>query len=555
MKLYKLGRLWRTVRHLRYKQVIHRVVFRLAKPRPDHRPAPSLRETSSNWHSPVKREPSMIAPRQFLVLGQNYDLALGGWNPNNLSKLTCYNLHYFDDLNAKNSCDRLDWHKRLIASWIDQNPAPDGNGWEPYPLSLRVVNWIKWAQTHPESLTKEMVHSLAVQVRFLTRRLEWHLMGNHLFVNAKALIFAGLFFQGDEADRWRTMGLDILKQQIPEQILLDGGHFELSPMYHSLATEDLLDLIVITRRYEEGLTSSESAAMADWPALIQPMLTWLSVLTHPDGKLSFFNDAAFGIAPDLAELCGYAERIGLSVEALVGTPIHELPKSGYYRLSRGAAVVMADLAAVGPAYLPGHAHADTLSFEMSLAGQRVIINGGTSIYGTGAERHNQRSTISHSTLCLEKTNSSEVWSGFRVGRRARIIKICWSDKNEATYLAASHDGYRNMQGKPIHQRQWALSNRSLAIIDKVKHRQKRLAEAFFHLHPSVSVEMISRNEAQLHTESYKICVRASPEATMAVVPGFWHPEFGVSIPNQALCVRLSGLGGDEFTTDFKWEQL
>jgi hypothetical protein len=39
-----------------------------------------------------------------------------------------------------------------------------------------------------------------MQVRFLRKRLEVHLLGNHLFANAKALVFAGLYFSGDEAE-------------------------------------------------------------------------------------------------------------------------------------------------------------------------------------------------------------------------------------------------------------------------------------------------------------------------------------------------------------------
>ncbi len=53
-----------------------------------------------------------------------------------------YNLHYFDWINARDSSD--DIAARWIMRWIAENPAPGGNGWEPYPLSLRIVNWIKW---------------------------------------------------------------------------------------------------------------------------------------------------------------------------------------------------------------------------------------------------------------------------------------------------------------------------------------------------------------------------------------------------------------------------
>src|SRR5262249_39544867 len=139
------------------------------------------------------------------------------------------------------------------ARWIEENRVGQGNGWEPYPLSLRIVNWIKWALAGNE-LGVVAVQSLAVQTHYLVRRLEWHLLGNHLFANAKALIFAGVFFRGSEADSWRSKGLNILARQLPEQLLADGGHFELSPLYHSRIQEDLLDLVNLARTYPNVLS-------------------------------------------------------------------------------------------------------------------------------------------------------------------------------------------------------------------------------------------------------------------------------------------------------------
>ena len=62
------------------------------------------------------------------------------WNAPTLEKLWLYNLHYFDDLNAVDANTRCLWHKSLIGRWILENPPGKGNGWEPYPASLRIVN-------------------------------------------------------------------------------------------------------------------------------------------------------------------------------------------------------------------------------------------------------------------------------------------------------------------------------------------------------------------------------------------------------------------------------
>jgi len=97
-------------------------------------------------------------------------------------------------------------HSRLIKKWVQENPPGEGNGWEPYPTSLRIVNWIKWG-LEGNCLSDEALHSLAVQTRYLLKKLEYHLLGNHLFANAKALIFAGLFFCGKEAENWMSKGV------------------------------------------------------------------------------------------------------------------------------------------------------------------------------------------------------------------------------------------------------------------------------------------------------------------------------------------------------------
>ena len=154
------------------------------------------------------------------------------------------------------------------------------------------------------------LHSLAVQTRWLAQRLERHLLGNHLFANAKALVFAGLFFEGDEADAWLAAGLAIIAAQLPEQVLPDGGHFERSTMYHAICVEDLLDLINAGKAWA-GMVPA--AVLDDWQDAVRRMLQWLQGMSHPDGQIGFFNDAALGIAAEPAALRAYAGRVGMAL--------------------------------------------------------------------------------------------------------------------------------------------------------------------------------------------------------------------------------------------------
>jgi uncharacterized heparinase superfamily protein len=436
----QIGRFWRTLRHLRPVQIHGRIRFRLARPKPDLRAPPPLRRRTGAWCPPAARPCSLTGPGEFRFLNETGSLAEHGWDGPAKPKLWRYNQHYFDDLNAEGAAARNAWHPGLIADWLDANPPGQGSGWEPYPTSLRMVNWIKWALAG-NPLPPAAVASLALQARWLTRRLEWHLLGNHLFANAKALVFAGCFFDGAEAGGWLDIGLRILEREIPEQILADGGQFELSTMYHALAVEDMLDLVNIAAafgRFDE---------VERWRPSVAPMLSWLLTMSHPDGAIAFFNDAAWGIAPPNGALLAYASRLGIACGP-PSAPICHLPESGYVRMSAGDFVVLADLARIGPDYLPGHAHADTLSFEASFAGQRVFVNSGTSEYGTGTERQRQRGTAAHNTVVVEGRDSSEVWAGFRVGRRARPRNVQVAQYADRLHVEASHDGYRYLKQAP-----------------------------------------------------------------------------------------------------------
>jgi uncharacterized heparinase superfamily protein len=453
-------------------------------------------------------------------------------------------MHYFDDLNAQGAEQRVGWHRELMLHWVHENPPGRGTGWEPYPTSLRIVNWLKWALAG-NVMHRECLHSLAVQTRWLARRLEIHLLGNHLFVNAKALVFAGLFFEGKEAEQWLEMGRRILGKEIPEQILADGGHFERSAMYHAMALEDMLDLLNVFRAYGMDVP-------VDWLDAYIRMRSWLKVMTHPDGDIALFNDAAFGIAPTWLELDEYAARLWLVRPECVISPLMNLPETGYIRCERAGEVLLLDVGLVGPDYLAGHAHADTLSFELSLFGQRVIVDSGTSTYEKNEERQRQRGTAAHNTAIINGKDSSEVWNGFRVARRAYPILAAIQQKDNQIIVEASHDGYWRLPGKNIHRRKWIWEISSLTIEDEVTGSFTN-AEARFHLHPDIIVDDRLLGEGRLalllsQRERIEISVK---NGILSLDPTTWHSHFGVAVSNICLTVSFQT---SRVTTLIKWHK-
>ena len=514
-----------------------------------------VRLPSGAWQTPAARSASMLEATTFRFLNQVHTLpAQGVWNDAALAKLWLYNLHYFDDLNAQDTSARLDWHRALISRWISENPPASGNGWEPYPTSLRIVNWVKWLANGNAPLPG-MVNSLVQQSCWLIGRLERHLLGNHLFANAKALVFAGLFFDGPQAATWLDKGLKIIEEQLPEQVLADGGNFERSPMYHAIFLEDVLDLINAAH-YWPGLVPDEQVAV--WRETAGRMLSWLAGMTHPDGEIALFNDAAFGVAPAVGELMSYAGRVGVmspnlvreifraDVSPLLSTKVElenfqKIPEllhfadSGYVRLQNKDAVAFLDVAPIGPDYLPGHAHADTLSFELSLFGQRVIVNGGTSRYGLGPGRLRERGTAAHSTVQVAGADSSEVWGGFRVARRAYPFDLEMQPK--IGRVACSHDGYRRLPGAPVHRRAWQLEPNRLQVTDTVQ-GGTHSAVARYIFHPTVQVTNAEGGLWHLTLaggQSFQVRVLRGQGSLEAAS---YAPEFGKQLPTQALVVEL-----------------
>lgn len=545
---------WNTVRYLKPIQIYRRFWFRYHRPSLNLAiPTIALAKQQGVWQPPVARPQSLLKSDTFRFLNQVEQLtAIDGWNNPSLPKLWLYNLHYFDDLNSQGAQTRSDWHRNLIKRWITENPPISGNGWEPYPTSLRIVNWIKWALAG-NALAGLENQSLYLQARWLSQRLEWHLLGNHLLANAKALIFAGMYFSDHEASSWLNLGRKIYEEQIAEQILVDGVHFELSPMYHAIVLEDIFDVLNICQAYPEKCDASFNQLLR---ATAQKMLLAYQSLTHPDGQISFFNDAAFGICATFSQLSSYAQSLGLEPDFQVSRNSHKnsgnlvlthLNDAGYIRIENESACVLLDVGSIGPDYLPGHAHADTLSFELSIFGQRLIVNGGTSTYASGSLRNNERSTAAHSTVELDGQNSSEVWGQFRVAKRAYPNHLQISNIHAGFDVQCSHDGYQRLSSGLTHTRTWKMSEGVLLVDDQVgfgNNKSSSLASpkslARYIFHPSAQIKPITKYQWELQLPNMR-CVQLS------VLSGDGHieesnyaSEFGKIEKTQCLVVELVG---------------
>jgi len=545
----KSQRLFNTIKYLKAGQVLNRIKRKFIKPKVNLFDIPKISYPSNKLKPVIQCAQRIYGESSFKFLNKEFTLKVSeDWNANNQDKLWLYNLHYFDDLNAINSKQRTDWHTSLIQNWIENNPQGFGNGWEPYPSSLRIINWIKWFLLDLNSnnnINQMWLDSLVIQTRFLSKNIEYHLLGNHLFSNAKALVFAGLFFKEEEADNWYQLGISIISNELSEQVLSDGGNFELSPMYHAIFLEDLLDLVNIHQAYNMSLPDNLVNK-------ILQMLQWLKAMCHPDMEIAFFNDSTLGTAPSFDELLSYSDRLGIIFKSNQFNRLTHLEESGYIRVEDENMVIISDVADIGPNYIPGHGHADALSFELSLFSKRVIVNSGISTYEMGEDRYKQRSTEFHSTITIDNQNSSEVWSGFRVANRAKVFNIKKSEDINSVKFSACHDGYKKFKEGVLHYRHWSVSNNLIKIVDTIEGKGVHKIRSVLPLHPSVKVGNVQGDSISLETSGNKVKINFEGKGKLRVIESHYYPEFGSSIDNKHLIYDYNGKIPSEITIRISW---
>lgn len=501
-----------TLRHLKLRQVLYRIFYYARKrfgsagsPRTSNVPATRhLTFTQAIPRSCSFEDTAFTFLNRTNVFSNNID-----WNFAGYGKLWCYNLNYFDFLNQE-SVARQDG-LNLIHDFINSTNTRSA-GFEPYPTSLRIINWIKFISHHGIH-DDDVNRSLYEQALLLTKKLEYHLLGNHLLENGFALLFAGTYFNRNSLQETARI---IFREELKEQILPDGAHFELSPMYHQIILDRLLDCVNLLQKNggDQLLPLLVDKASA--------MLGWLRQITFKDGSIPLLNDAAEGIAPTSTELFEYAKRLDL-IERTV--PFKE---SGYRKVFGKRFEMVIDVGNIGPDYIPGHAHSDTLSFVLYLDGVPLIVDTGTSTYETNERRLLERQTAAHNTVTIDGLQQSDVWGSFRVAQRAYVDVLAESEGR----ISASHNGYDKIGAR--HRREFVWDERAITITDTVESDRLHDSRAYLHFHPDVRVRF---EDGVISAGSVQILFDGAIEVKMDDY--LFAPKFNVQIPAKMVTILFS----------------
>jgi hypothetical protein len=450
------------------------------------------------------------------------------WDRADLPRLWRYHLHYFacaTTLAAHGAPEDGERLRAWMHDWITRHPPGTDVAWDAFPTAARLLHWAV-AEAVFGGEDARVSRSYAQQARWLARRLEHDVDGNHLLKNAVALAVAGTV-QPDAALAQR--GLALLAACCAEQILPDGGHYERSAMYHLHVLDDLL------------LLRATLAQPPPWlDETLVRMLDFLAAVLHPDGDIPLFNDAARD--PDLPGAALLAAGLALLGRPPALRPAGALPASGFYRLGdpRGPGSMLVHAGPVGPDHQPGHAHGGLLGFELAAGPTRLLVDSGVHGYAGSPWRAYCRSTRAHNTVSVEGRDAIDAWGVFRVGRRAHGRVLDW----DGARLIAAHDGFAPWR----HVRTVCHEAPGIWLVwDEIVGPGSPAVESFLHAPPagrftpedghawrltvggaSLRIDLLGCDGAAV------LCGAESP------MQGWYCPEFGLAEAAPVLVLRAAG---------------
>lgn len=373
--------------------------------------------------------------------------------------------------------------RALVSEWI-AGPPSDPIAQRPDVIGARVAAWLGhydfFASTADDAFRQKLMARLVTDARGLSAALPAEELDARALTALKGLIAAAVALP--EHSGLLTRALRFLPQEIARQVLPDGCHVERSPAAHLSALQDLTEIRAL-------LQASQTPPPTVLAAAIERMAPALRVLRHADGGLALFNGSK-------EETAALVDLVLTQAGRGVRGP-SSLTNGGFQRMQAGKSLVLVDCGAPPPPGLDRFAHAGTLSLELSIGRERLIVNCGAFPAGADAWHDALRATAAHSTLVLADLSSSEI-KPEGLGRRPDEVKAQRQEANGAHWLEAEHDGWRRTLGA-VHRRRLyvAESGEDIRGEDVIEASQPLSFTVRFHLHPDVQASVQQDGDAVL----------------------------------------------------------
>ncbi len=438
----------------------------------------------------------------------------------------------------------------LLADWIASNPPLRGTGWLPGVVARRIHNWIlasDLARDNWESdaeFLQVVGSSLALQCTFLGGHAAALRSVPEMLDASRALLLASRFFHGARGSKFRSVGIDLLLKTLASPF---NSRFPW-PGFRIQAASTILNWL---------LFDAESAQRDELLGMLRSALSRLEGLLLPGRALPLFGPGgrtSDAEAADMAALTAVlladstwkdiAGEFGILPYMLLGEPGWRQfaalpgaswraqnrfdPARGVYRLVGGnesALVVAANDSE------PENPHEDFLNFELTLEGQRVLVDSGAYTpepdeYFSGARAHN--------VLLVD---------GGAFGgpgpHRLLVPEDAWEMQPGRVRLKLRNLGCKGL----THERFWfCLDGRFWVIVDRVQGEGKYRLQSVLHFFPTFALQAIEPN---VLARSRACCLTIIPvgspgpkllttQGDNSEFAGWYAPDFGLKYPTSVL---------------------
>jgi len=491
-----------------------------------------------------------------------------------------------------------------VLDWIEQNPPRFGVNWAcAMDVAIRAVNWL-WGYCFfkdAPSLTDEFrlafFKSLLAHGRHIVDNLEWSemLTANHYLSDVAGLIYLGILCpEFKEAAMWRDFGLRELWKEMSKQVYPDGVDFEASISYHRLVTELFLSPIILCQLNDIHIPSG---VMEQLEKMIESVMYY----TKPDGTVPLIGDAdngrlhrlkvwaeperewinhrhllAIGAVlfqrDDFAQVAGeeweeafwllgeraiaYKEQFDRNNPPLLRLNSRCFPDGGLYIMRHDDLYMIIDAGDNGQNGNGGHAHNDTLSFELYAGDRTFISDSGTYVYTADhRERNRFRSTAYHNTVLIDgqEINRIEIREPFSLTEDARPTVNAWRSTKAFDFFDGQHDGYRRLSDPVLHRRQVYFDKQSgfWLMRDWLEAEETHRYELYFHFAPlPLALDGLSARTTCARGANLLVLPLLTDGLNVALEEGWVSYSYGTRHPAQVLRYSQEAQGSMEIVIAF-----
>lgn len=486
----------------------------------------------------------------------------------------------------------------LVDSWLKACPYPRGPNWvSALEHGIRLMNWYLGARLlglAVSEMPRQWLESIYLHCRFIDRnRSRYSSANNHLIGEMAGLFVAASAWPfWPESTKWREEARRVLESEARLQVHEDGVGREQAVGYQIF----VLHFLILA-----GL----AAELHDRPfgreywSVVRSMIGFLRSIADCRGRLPDIGDSdegmGFMLSPqarmqrleDLLELDDFwsgknsGRPTGSSAAAWLAAAFPRpanwpqgqvprrrvFPQGGYFVLgsdfgSPREVLLVFDAGPLGYLSIAAHGHADCLSFVLSIAGRRVLVDPGTYCYHQDRRwRDYFRSTAAHNTVRVDGEDQSVMGGPFMWLHKAAPKVLSWNLDAPVQRIRAQHDGYRRLRDGVIHVREARLdcAARRLEVEDTLQCSGAHVVERFWHLDPECAVRRTDdASSVLIETGSLRIELFCGDgelkvlRGSLAPRAGWVSPRFGTLRETTTIVATSAIRGTTRLVTRFQW---